>query len=43
MGKALNIVFGLFFVMKKGVDMGMFEKYGYNEFIPLGEVIDPTE
>lgn len=41
--RTFNCGIGMVFVMKKGVNMGLFEKYGYNEFIPLGEVIDPTE
>ena len=43
MFRTFNCGIGMVFVMKKDVDMSVFEKYGYNEFIPLGEVIENTE
>ena len=43
MFRTFNCGIGMVFVMKKGVNMNLFEKYGYNEFIPLGEVVDSNE
>jgi phosphoribosylamine---glycine ligase len=40
MFRTFNCGIGMVFVMKKGVDMSVFEKFGYNEFIPLGEVVE---
>lgn len=43
MFRTFNCGIGMVFVMKKGVDMSIFEKYGYNEFISLGEVVESME
>ena len=40
MFRTFNCGIGMVFVMKKGVDMSVFEKYRYTEFIPLGEVVE---
>jgi phosphoribosylamine--glycine ligase/phosphoribosylaminoimidazole synthetase len=40
MFRTFNCGIGMVFVMKKGVNMSVFEKYGYTEFIPLGEVVE---
>ena len=40
MFRTFNCGIGMVFVMKKGVDMEVFQKHGFNEFIPLGKVIE---
>jgi phosphoribosylamine--glycine ligase/phosphoribosylaminoimidazole synthetase len=40
MFRTFNCGIGMVFVMKKDVDMDVFMKHGFNEFIPLGRVVE---
>jgi phosphoribosylamine--glycine ligase/phosphoribosylaminoimidazole synthetase len=42
MFRTFNCGIGMVFIMKKDVDIELFRKHGYGDFIPLGEVVERT-